>query len=196
MKLTDKTNLAEIRIYQCLWKNMLWAILCFAFAVGGCLIVKDIYADWTTKVFGGWLGIILFGGGGLFLILSTLYNRIRHIPLLIIHEDRLELYEQRKGTYHTIHFADVRRFRLIKIFSTKLIAVDYKVTPLMRRVEESSSFMQRMMVLNFKVSGAIESIPAENLTMKGKEICDILNGLLNKNVWKSGGGENAVSDEE
>lgn len=84
MKQTDKTKMTEIRIYQCLWKNALWAIGCFAFAAGGCLIVKDVYADWPTKVFGGWLSIIFFGGGGLFLILPTLYNRIRHIPLLII----------------------------------------------------------------------------------------------------------------
>ena len=118
----------------------------------------------------------------MFLILTTLYNKIRHIPLLIIYEDRLELYEQRKGTYRAIHFADVKRFRLIKIHSTKLIAVDYKVTPLIHKVEESSGFMQRLMAFNFKVSGAIESLPADNLTMKGKEICGILNGRLNKDV--------------
>jgi phosphoribosylformylglycinamidine synthase len=182
MKQADKTEMTEIRIYQCLWKNMLWAVGCFAFAAGGYLIVKDIYADWPTKVFGGWLSIIFFGGGGLFLILTTLYNKIRHIPLLIIYEDRLELYEQRKGTYRAIHFADVKRFRLIKIHSTKLIAVDYKVTPLIHKVEESSGFMQRLMAFNFKVSGAIESLPADNLTMKGKEICGILNGRLNKDV--------------
>lgn len=182
IKLTDKTKMTEIRIYQCLWKNMLWAVGCFAFAAGGCLIVKDIYADWPTKVFGGWLSIVFFGGGGLFLILPTLYNRIRHIPLLIIYEDRLDLYEQRKGTYRTIHFADVKRFRLIKIHSTKLIAVDYKVTPLIHKLEKSSGFMQRVMAFNFKVSGTIESLPANNLTMKGKEICNILNGRLNKNV--------------
>ena len=182
MKKADKTEMTEIRIYQCLWKNMLWAVGCFTFATGGYLIVKDIYADWPTKVFRGWLSIIFFGGGGLFLILPTLYNRIRCIPLLIIYEDRLDLYEQRKGIYHTIHFVDVKRFRLIKIHSTKLIAIDYKVTPLIHKVEESSGFMQRVMRFNFKVSGAIESLPADNLTMKGKEICDILNGRLNKNV--------------
>lgn len=186
MKLTNKMNMTEIRIYQNLWKNMLWAVLCFAFAAGGCQIVYDVHTNWPTKVFAGFGSLIFFGGGGLFLILQTLYNRIRHIPLLIIHEDRLDLYEQRKGTYHTIHFANVKRFRLIKIHSTKLIAVDYKVTPLIHKLEESSSFMQRMMTFNFNVSGAIESLPADNLTMKGKEICDILNGRLNKNVGRSG----------
>ncbi len=45
MKLTDKTKMTEIRIYQSLSKNMFWAVGCFAFAAGGCLTVKDIYAD-------------------------------------------------------------------------------------------------------------------------------------------------------
>lgn len=172
--------MTEIRIYQSLRKNMLWAILCFVFASGGYFILTDASTSWPTKVFGGVLGMIFFGGGGLFLILSTFYNRIRQTPLLIIHEDRLELYEQVKGTYHTIHFADVERFRLIKIQSTKLIAVDYKVTPLIHKMEKSSAFKQRMMTFNFDVSRAIESLPAENLTMNGKKICDILNGHLNK----------------
>lgn len=183
MQQTDKkVNESEIRIYQSLWKNMLYAAGCFAFAVVGCMVVKDIYADWATKVFGGWLGIIFFGGSGLGLILLTLYNRIRHIPLLIVYEDRLEFYEQRKGTYHTIHFADVKRFRLIKIHSTQLISIDYKVTPLIHKLEESSGFKQRIMAINFKVSGAIESLPGDNLTMKGKEICDLLNRRLNKSI--------------
>lgn len=186
MKQTDKkVNEAATRIYQSLWKNMLWAAVCFAFAAAGCLLVQSVYADWSTKVFGGWLCIIFFGGGGLFLILTTLYNRIRHIPFLIIYEDKLELYEQRKNTYHTIHFTDVECFRLIKIHSTKLIAVDYKVIPLKNKLEKSSGFMQRLMAFNFKVSGAIESLSADNLTMKGKEICDILNERLNKNTTPS-----------
>ncbi len=131
--------MTEIRIYQSLRKNMLWAILCFVCASGGYFILTD-------------------------------------------HEDRLELYIQVKGTYHTIYFTDVKRFRLIKIQSTKLIAVDYKITSLIHKVDKSSASTQRMMTFNFAVSGAIEGLPAENLTMNGKKICDILNEHLNKNV--------------
>ncbi|EFA91023.1 hypothetical protein HMPREF0650_1228 [Hoylesella buccalis ATCC 35310] len=174
--------MTEIRIYQSLRKNMLWAILCFVFALGGYFILTDASTSWPTKVLGGVLGMIFFGGGGLFLFLSTLYNRIRQTPLLIIHEDRLELYVQVKGTYHNINFADVKRFRLIKIQSTKLIAVDYKITSLIHKIEKSSASTQRMMTFNFAVSGAIEGFPADNLTMNGKKICDILNEHLNKNV--------------
>jgi len=37
-----------------------------------------------TKVCGGWLGVIFFGGGGLFICVTTFYNSIRHIPYLIL----------------------------------------------------------------------------------------------------------------
>lgn len=118
----------------------------------------------------------------MFLFLQTLYNRIRHIPLLIIHEDRVDFYSQLKGTYHTIHFADVKRFRLIRIYSTKLIAVDYKAKPLTHKLKTSPGLVQRVMAFNLKVAGSIESFSAYNLTMKGKEICELLNGRLNKSA--------------
>lgn len=34
------------------------------------------------------------------------------------------------------------------------------------------------MSFNFKKTGAIENIPAGNLTMKGKDVCDLLNARL------------------
>lgn len=180
MKLTDKTNAAEIRIYQSLWKNALLAAGCLAFSVVGCTIIRDNYCDLATKILGGWLSVIFFGGCGLFLTVTILYNRIRHIPFLIIYEDRLELYEQRKGSYYTISFANVRKFRLVSLYSSKMISVDYKTIPLIHKVEESSDFKQRLMTFNFKKTGAIENILVANLTMKGKEICDLLNWRLKK----------------
>ena len=63
MKQTNRqTNEAEIRIYQSLWKNMLLGILCLAFAVGGYSIIKDEECNLVTKVLGGWLNVIFFGG--------------------------------------------------------------------------------------------------------------------------------------
>lgn len=87
-----------------------------------------------------------------------------------------------EGNISYYPFCRCEAFPINKIHSTKLIAVDYKVTPLIHKLEESSGFMQRLMAFNFNASGAIESLPADNLTMKGKEICNILNGRLNKNV--------------
>lgn len=71
---------AEIKIYQSLWKNLLLVICCVIFAIGAIFIIADDSCKIMTKVCGGWLGVIFFGGGGLFICVTTFYNSIRHIP--------------------------------------------------------------------------------------------------------------------
>lgn len=113
----------------------------------------------------------------LLIVIST------HIPFLIIHDDRLDIYEQRKRTYRTIYFKDVEQFRLISIYSNNYIAIDYCTVPLMRKMDNASCLTQRMMKFNVSVSGAIESILVQNLTMRGKEICNTLNNRMK--IWRS-----------
>ena len=105
---------AEIKIYQSLWKNLLLVICCVIFAIGAIFIIADDSCKIMTKVCGGWLGVIFFGGGGLFICVTTFYNSIRHIPYLILYKDRVEIYVQFKGTYKVVKFEDVKFFRLIK----------------------------------------------------------------------------------
>ena len=185
MKQTDK-NIKEIRIYHSLWKNILLTVGtvgCFAFAAGGYFILHDANTSWPTKVFGGIGSMVFFGCGGMLMFMMTLYNITTHIPFLIIHDDRLDIYEQRKRTYRTIYFKDVERFRLISIYSNNYIAIDYCTKPLMRKMENASCLTQRMMKINVSVSGAIESILVQNLTMRGKEICNTLNNRMK--IWRS-----------
>ncbi len=60
-----------------------------------------------------------------------------------------------------------------------MIAVDYKTAPLIHKFDGASDLKQNIMNFNFNEIGAIENIPVHNLTMKGKDICDILNRRLN-----------------
>lgn len=180
MKQTDRIKINEIRIYYSFWKNMLMAIGCLAFAACGWLMIHDIHITRPSKVYIGIAGMVFFGGCGIFLLGQTLYQRIRRIPFLIIYDDRLDIYEWRNGTYRTIYFREVECFRLIKIYKSKLIAIDYKETPMKEKMEEASCFTQHMMEFNARVSRALESFPTENLTIKGKAICDILNARLKK----------------
>lgn len=177
MKLTDKNS--EIRIYHSAWKNTLLAVCCLAFAIVGYFIMIDPTTKWPTKVFGGILNMIFFGCGSAFFFVIASYKRIQRIPLLIIYADRLKIYKRRNGDYYTINYADVKTFRLVKIHSSKMIAVDYKTAPLIHKFDEASDLKQSIMNFNFNEIGAIENIPVHNLTMKGKEICDILNRRLN-----------------
>ena len=177
MKLTDKNS--EIRIYQGVWKNTFYAICCLAFAIVGYLIIINPSTKWPTKIFGGLLNMIFFGGASALFFAMASHKRIRRIPFLIIYADRLGIYKQRNGDYHTINYADVKKFRLVKIHSSKMIAVDYKTAPLIHKFDGASDLKQNIMNFNFNEIGAIENIPVHNLTMKGKEICDILNRRLN-----------------
>lgn len=168
----------EIRIYRSLWKTTLLSLLCLAFAAIGGLMIMDNDGSAGRRLLAGWLNVIFFGGCGLSVLAVNVHNRIRHIPFLIIHRDRLECYVQFKGTYYTIDLADVERFRMIRIFGAGQIAVDYKPAPLAGKYEKASSPGRRLLEFNLNVSGAVESIPADGLTMPGKKICAILNGRL------------------
>lgn len=152
-------------------------MLCALFVIGGIFIISDDDCNVVTKILGGLGSVLFFGTGGLSVLSATIYNRIRHIPFLIIHEDRMEQYVQLKGTFHTVYFRDVERFRLIKVTSTRQIAIDYKPVPIIRKInaQESSNLTKASMVCNFKQTGAIETIAVFNLTMSGKDICNVLN---------------------
>lgn len=168
---------AEIKIYQSLWKNLLLVICCVIFAIGAIFIIADDSCKIMTKVCGGWLGVIFFGGGRLFICVTTFYNSIRHIPYLILYKDRVEIYVQFKGTYKVVKFEDVKFFRLIKMHHVKYIAIEYKTKYISQKMEspETSNFIKKLMVFNLQLIGSIEAILVSNLTMRGNEICDMLN---------------------
>lgn len=179
MRLNEKrTGDKEIWIYQNLWKNLLMAIGCLAFAAGGYSILQHNTDDSVKPSIVGWMTIIFFGGGGLFVLAMTIYNRIKHIPLLIIYADRVDMYIHRKRTYQTFRYEDLEGFHLTN--DSNLIIVDYKEKPLVQKFEQSSSFTRKLMSFNASVTGGVEAIPAGNLTMKARDICDILNERLKK----------------
>lgn len=177
---TEQTNIAETKIYQSIWKNMLLVVACFLFVALACIMIQDdTYSiRWPGSKLVGWIGLVFFGVGGIVIFVATVYNRIRHIPLLVIYEDRLELYVQSKGKYQVINFADVSRFRLIKFRSAKMITIDYKNGAIKRKYKESSAFRRWLMDFNFMTVGAMEAIPAHNLTMKGEDLFNLLNKHL------------------
>lgn len=178
MKQSENEYAVPINIYPSLWKSLLFVIGCMAFAVMGYWELNDPSADPVKKVLLGWLAILFFGGGGLFLFLVTLYSKIFRIPLLRIYDDRLEHYLLLKGVYHTLHFADLRRFRMIKSRGVKMVAIDYKTAPMIDKMEHSSRWMQALMIFSFHQNGAIAFITVQNLDTNGKELCELLNTRL------------------
>lgn len=169
----------EIRIYQSPYKSLSLAGLCLLFAAGGVFILNDDDCSMAVKLVGGWLNIAFFGLGGLFMLFATLHNRMKNIPFIIITDRNVSLYVQLKKSYHTINLKDVKRFRIISTYGSKLIAVDYKQEAMDRLFGGSNGITTQLMTYNLKKTGAAISIPTANLTMKAKDICAILNKRIN-----------------
>lgn len=172
---TDNT---EIKIYDSLPKNLFMSLLCLMFAVGGIFILGDDRAGTAIKIIGGWLNILFFGLGGLFMLCSTLYKRLRRIPSLIIRDDCVCIYILLKNKYDIILFKNVNSFSLTKLSMTKLISVNYKPAEMIKKFDRSSHIEQLLMTFNYRTINALKSIPAENLTLSTNKICAILNSKL------------------
>ena len=172
------TDNSEIRIYERLPKSLLMSLLCLMFAVGGIFILRDDSAGTALKIIGGWLNILFFGLGGLFMLGSTLLNKIKRIPSLIIRDDCVCIHIPLKNKYDIILFKNVNSFSLIKPSMTKLISVNYKSAEMIKEFDRSSHIEQLLMTFNYRTINALKSIPAENLTLSAKRICAILNSKL------------------
>lgn len=175
-------NNTEIRIYQSLWKIIPLVAACIAIALVGIFIISDPRAHLRTKILGGWLNIIFFGCGGIAIFFVSLYNHIRHIPFLIIDEEKLLFYVQFKRTYQPIYFADVRRFRMYRMKSSRMILIDYKAASKRNKLKKASKVRQQLFNFNTWITGSMESIPCDNLTIKGSQLYEILNERLEKSV--------------
>lgn len=71
-------------IHISLRKTLPIAAASLAFALGGCWIILHAEA-FATRLFGGWLNVLFFGGCGIFLLGICLFRRKR--PLLVVSDE-------------------------------------------------------------------------------------------------------------
>lgn len=168
---------ADIMIYQSIWKSLLLGVGSLILATGGLFIISDTTCNAITRIVGGWLSVIFFGIGGLFYTVNMLYMEIRQIPYLIIYADKLEYYIPLRRKRYTILFKDVELFRPIKVSHSEQVAIHYtedfiqnKYTP-----AKTSRLKRSLLAFNRSIMDAPASIPTDNLSMKGEDICNILN---------------------
>lgn len=160
----------EIKIYHSVWKNGITTIGCLAFAVLGLIFLPEDGAPWFV-----WLAIVFFGLGGLFMAYQVIKEKITHRPYLIITD---EFVQMNSGRGWEIRYADVDSFFLTKAMSAKMIGITYKKEIEARKMEEAKEAGRAVRRLNTKIAGTPEAIPAFDLTMKPKEIVEILNERL------------------
>ena len=162
----------EIRIYHSLWKNGLLILVCFAFAGLGVhsLIV---HPEKNGIVF--WLGLLFFGLGGLFMLWLILRERITDKPYYVVTDESVTMNSGLKAW--EVRFADVERFFL----AGKMIGIRYNKDREIQKMEDASMLGRIIRRFNQRIGDSQEHLYVSNMTMKPKELCDLLNERV-KNI--------------
>ena len=79
-----------------------------------------------------------------------------------------------------VRFADVEEFYLIKVMSTKQIGIRYKKEIEFQKMNDASSAGRTIRKMNERIAGVQESLPADDLTIKPQQLCDLLSVRLTK----------------
>jgi hypothetical protein len=162
-----------IEVYQSKLKGLLMELVCMVFSLVGVLMMW--YPRAANDRIKGFACLLFFGGGGLFCLYILVRNRRRHLPMLVIYDDRVEMLVSRTTRYQTVKYADVVRFRITRLQHNKFIAIDYK--PDVKRAAlsvEHHGLRKLAMRFNYLAIGALEAIPSQGLTMGSKTLFDLL----------------------
>ena len=162
----------EIRIYHSIWRNIPLLAVCFVFAATGVLMLLDGYRSFIA-----WTGILFFGGGGLFVLFLILRERICDKAYYIITDKSVLVDGMKKWE---VRFADVEKFYLINVKSSKQIGIKYKKEVEFQKMNDASSAGRTFRKLNERLAGVQESLPADGLNIKPQELCDLLNMRLTR----------------
>lgn len=160
----------EIKVYHSVWKNAITIFGCLAFAVLGFLVLREDGRQWF-----GWIAVVLFGLGGLFMVYQVIKERITHQPYLIIADEYVRM---NSGKGYEIRYADVDSFFLTKVVSAKMIGITYKKEIEAQKMAEAKEAGRAVRRFNTRVAGTQAAIPVFDLTLKPQEIVDVLNERL------------------
>ena len=164
----------EIRIYHSLWKNGLLILICFAFAALG---IYSLVAHPEQSGFVFWLGLLFFGLGGIFMLWLILKERITGKPYYLVTDESIIM--NSGWTAWEVRFADVESFFLVG----KMIGIRYKKDTEIQKMKDASVLGRIIRRFNQGIGDSQEHLDVSNMTMKPKELCDLLNERLdNKSV--------------
>ncbi|SET17884.1 STM3941 family protein [Prevotella sp. kh1p2] len=161
-----------IKVYHSLWKSGLLIAVSLGFAALGIYIIFS-----GNDGIVAWLSTLFFGIGGLFVLWLVLKERINHTPYYVITDNGIIMNSGLK-TYE-VHFADVEYFFVTEVGTargkTKLIGIQYKRNVELQKFEDAGKAGHTVRHLNMSVTGSQEALPADGLTIKPKDLCEILN---------------------
>ena len=161
----------EIRIYHSLWKNVPVILICFAFTALG---IRTLAVHPEKMGFGLWLGLLIFGLGGLFMLWLILKERITGKPYYLVTDESVIMNSGWKAW--EVRFADVERFFL----TGKMIGVVYKKDREIQKMEDAGWLGRIVRRFNQRIGGSQEHLYVSSMTMKTQELCDLLNKRVKK----------------
>ena len=115
---------------------------------------------------------------GLFLIIYIFYPYIYHIPVFEICEDRIRMHSLFKKKHVDLMFEDVENFQLYSYKHNKQIRIIYTNSGYSKLVEKSSIVKKKLIKFNVGLTGTVGSLNVSNMSMKPKEVCEILTEQL------------------
>ena len=165
----------EIRIYHSLWRMLLLVLVSLAIAVAGFFIA--IHSPKGFHIVVGWISVVFFGLGGLYMLYGMLKERLTGKPFLTI-TDKCIIIETMKQTI--VNFADVKSFQVVKMRNQKFIAIHYKPDVEQQKMGEAGTIGRSIRSLNRRLVNAQETISTTGTGMKSDELCDLLNERLKR----------------
>ena len=165
----------EIRVYLSLWKNTPVILICFAFAALG---IHTLIVHPEKMGFWLWTGLLFFGLGGIFMLWLILRERITGKPYYVVTDESVTMNSGLKAW--EVRFDDVERFFL----AGKMIGIRYRKDREIQKMEDASGLGRLVRRFNQRIGGSQEHLYVSGMTMKPKELCD----LLNKRAKKVKGG--------
>lgn len=164
-----------VRIYHSTWRMLLLAIVSLAMAVGGYLMA--IHSPKGFDIVVGWIGVLFFGLGGLYMLYGMLKERLTGKPFLTITDEAIIMDGMKQAV---IRFADVESFNVVKMGKQEFVAVHYKPGVELKKMDEANGLDRSIRKLNRQLVNAQENISTTGTGMKAQELCDLLNERLER----------------
>lgn len=161
----------EIRVYLSLWKTGLLILVCFAFAAIG---LHTLIVHPEKMGFWLWTGLLFFGLGGIFMLWLVLKERITGKPYYLVTDESVTMNSGWKAW--EVRFADVERFFLVG----KMIGIRYRKDREIQKMVDASGLGRLVRHFNKRIGGSQEHLYVSHMTMKPKELCDLLNERVKK----------------
>jgi hypothetical protein len=139
-------------------------------AVGGYLMA--IHSPKGFDIVVGWIGVVFFGLGGLYMLYGTLKERLTGKPFLTITDEAVIMEGMKQAV---IRFADVESFNVVKMGKQEFVAVHYKPGVELKKMDEANGLDRSIRKLNLQLVNAQENISTTGTDMKAQELCDLLN---------------------